>query len=425
MKKTLIPLVVFTVIIIALAIRAYWNGGDDSFVPSFLHAYEKKKEAENGIAVKVTIDSMLQHRIDSFVRAVPSVGSLGVMFYDAAAGQDVYTYRADELMRPASCMKLLTCVASLQKFGKSMKYRTRLYVSGKMKGDTLVGDITLKTQFDPAFNRDSLYLLTDTLAAMGIKCLRGKVMLDMSDYSSMNHEEHWTMGDLRTRYLGLCYTGGNRLRVEMQYALQRAGIVVNRDNIVYGRLDYAASRKVAEIVTPIHYALEKSLKNSSNINAESLLYPLGYTMSNKGNFRSNGIKVLRNFVTERLGMNAAAHCNIEDGCGLCPEARLTPRLLVNVLRYAWQHKYIYNEVYADLPLSGTDGTLHDRLTKPNVAGRIKAKTGTLTTSGGISTLAGYYVAGNGHLIIFAIMNNECPVMDGRWWQDKLLTKIVD
>ena len=124
-------------------------------------------------------------------------------------------------------------------------------------------------------------------------------------------------------------------------------------------------------------------------------------------------------------MNPEKVAGIHDGCGLCPDDRLSPRLLVAMLRYAHAHPYIYKEVYEALPLSGTDGTLHDRLRQPNVCGLIKAKTGTLTREAGISTLAGYYTSPTDkHLIAFAVMNNECPVMDGRWWQDRFCQRAL-
>ncbi len=405
---TLSSVILFT--IIALTIRTCSSEGDASV------AYNQHPT--------VSIDTAFQSRIDSFVTHVPHVGTLGMMVYDATAQRVVYSYNADAMMSPASCMKLLTCITALRKFGKSVVHRTRLYTSGTMHGDTLVGNVTLKTQFDPLFIRDSLYVLTDALGEKGIHHLRGKVVLDMADYLPMQHEEHWTPGDLRVQYLGLPFLGGYRLRREMLYALARLGIAVQQKNIVFGRLNYNESKLLSEMRTPMHSSIEKAMKNSSNINAEALLYPLGYTVSNKGHFRENGVKVLRAFISQELKMNPSSCAVIEDGCGLCPNDKLTARLLVTLLNYAYQHKYIFEEIYTTLPLSGIDGTLHDRMTKPHVREKIKAKTGTLTREEGISSLAGYCKSDDGHTIIFAIINNACPVMDGRWWQDKLWHSVL-
>lgn len=409
-KKVFIPITLLA-IVIALIFKFYGGESDDS------------SQASPSVP-QISIDRKLQHRIDSFVQNAPRRGTLGIMFFDATARQEVYSYNADALMSPASCMKLLTSIATIRYFGRSAVHKNRLYTSGQMVGDTLVGNITLKVQFDPTFDRDSLYQLTEALQTRHIKRLKGKVILDMADYEGMDHEEHWTPGDLRSRYLSLPFSGGRKLRTEMLYALARIGIPVRSDDIVFGRLDYHRSTLVAELQSPVRFSIERALKNSSNIHAESMLYPLGYLVSRQGRFRQNGVEKMRQFVVHELHMNPATSCQIEDGCGLCPNDKLTPRLLVSLLNYAYQHKYIYNEVYDCLPLSGTDGTLYDRLRHAKVMGKIKAKTGTLTRDEGISSLSGYFTTPDNHLIIFSIINNQCPVMDGRWWQDHLLKAIL-
>ncbi len=411
-KKVLIPAVLLLIIIIALTVHACWSRGDSSSVG------EKEKE-------EIQIDENLRHTIDSFVTKTPAIGKVGLMVYDATAQKEVYSLNEDSLMSPASCMKLLTSVATLKKLGRANVHKTRLYVSGKVEDGTLNGDVTLKTQFDPFFNCDSLYKLTEALNTMGIKKIEGKVVLDMAVYTRMDHEEHWTIGDLRTRYLGLPLSGGAKLRTEMIYALSRLGIKVKKDDIVYGRLRYSKSKQIGEIRTPLCRSINKALKNSSNINAEALLYPLGYTKNKNGNFRNNGCLSLRDFVEKELKMDADASCRIEDGCGLCPDDKLTARLLVNLLNYVYKKKNMFREVNNGLPTSGIDGTLYDRLYAPSVKGKIKAKTGTLTREGGVSSLAGYFYTEDGHLIIFAILNNQCPVMDGRWWQDKFLSRLCE
>jgi len=410
--KRIIPIIVITSIIIVSALRSCWSG-DDSI------------STQSTAKPLPPIDKTLQTRIDSFVNAQQHVGSLGLLVYDITAQKEVYAYNATTPMRPASCMKLLSCVATLRKLGVNYKYHTRLFYSGTIQKDTLYGNIILKTQFDPTFNRDSLNNLVTGLKLKGIKAVKGNILLDMAFIEPMNHEEHWTMGDLKVSRMGLIYHGYKKMRTEMMYSLQNiAGIRTPIDSIRFGRMNPRKVVMVSEIVTPLHYPIEKALKNSSNLNAESLLYLLGYTVNHGGNFRKNGIIALQQFVRKELNMDPKKVCNIDDGCGLCPDDRLTPQLLVAILAYTHKHKSLYQEVFTSLPLSGTDGTLHDRMLKPNVLGMIKAKTGTLTREGGISTLAGYYTASNGHPMIFAIMNNECPVLDGRWWQDRFCEKAL-
>lgn len=410
--KRIIPIVIIVSITIVSALRTCRSGDDDV--------------SDAGKAQpQIPIDKGLQLRIDSFMAAKPSVGSLGLEVYDLTAQQVVYAHRADMAMRPASCLKLLTCIAALRYAGAGYKYLTRLYTEGTVANDTLYGDLVLKTQFDPFFNRDSLYALTEALKGHNIKAIKGQVRLDMAFKEPMDHEQHWIMGDLKTGRLGLIYRGYEGLRTEMLYALQAtAGIRVSKDSIQFGRLRPRKATMIVQTATPLQLPIEKALRNSSNINAEALTYLLGYTISSNGDFRANGKNALIRFVREELKKDPSKVCKIEDGCGLCPDNRMTPELLIALLNYTYKHPYIYRSVTAGLPLSGKDGTLYDRLTKPVVAGKIKAKTGTLTREGGISTLAGYFTGKDGHLMAFAIMNNECPVMDGRWWQDRFCENML-
>ena len=76
----------------------------------------------------------------------------------------------------------------------------------------------------------------------------------------------------------------------------------------------------------------------------------------------------------------------------------------------------YDHLYPALPVAGYDGTLEKRMTQGPAEGNVRAKTGTLT---GISSLAGYCEAENGHQFCFSIINQG--VMrnaDGKAFQDR-------
>ena len=321
-------------------------------------------------------------------------------------------------MSPASCMKLLTCTAALHYMDANMPLRNRLYISGDMKGDTLVGNLILKTQFDAAFNRDTLNHLLDDLKHHGITCIKGNVLLDIMFTQPMNHEEHWVIGDLHTRYMGILLHGFDRVKTEMLSAMRAKGIALVDGQVTYGKLNPRKSTLITENRNTLHSMIEKSLKVSSNINAEALLYPLGYLYDQKGHYRENGKQQLRNFLRKELNVEPSMVCNIDDGCGLCPNDKLTADLLIRLLAYCAKYPRIYREVINDMPLSGVDGTLYKRMQHPDIKGKLRGKTGTLTREGGISTLAGYFIGKDNHLIAYVIMNNGCGVENGRAWQDR-------
>jgi len=88
-----------------------------------------------------------------------------------------------------------------------------------------------------------------------------------------------------------------------------------------------------------------------------------------------------------------------------------------LLRYAYRNGNIYLHLLPALPVAGFDGTLKNRMRNPFTSGNVKAKTGTVM---GVSSLAGYCTAANGHRLCFSIINQG--VMhgrNGRRFQDRI------
>jgi D-alanyl-D-alanine carboxypeptidase/D-alanyl-D-alanine-endopeptidase (penicillin-binding protein 4) len=92
---------------------------------------------------------------------------------------------------------------------------------------------------------------------------------------------------------------------------------------------------------------------------------------------------------------------VSDGSGLSGGNRTSPKDLLAVLCAAPRRPF-WPEFVASLPIGGRDGTIHDRLTGPELFGRVRAKTGTLT---GVSTLSGYVFRDDGRSLAFAILIN--------------------
>jgi D-alanyl-D-alanine carboxypeptidase/D-alanyl-D-alanine-endopeptidase (penicillin-binding protein 4) len=414
--KKYLPFVIIFFIVVASALRTYyWSGGDDLVEESEPIAVQKPLKP---------LDLQFKHRIDSFMKKMPPRwGTTGILFYDVDAHYPLYAYNDTTMLRPASCTKLLTAIGAMRILGTNYQYRTRLYTSGVMKGDTLVGNITFKAGLDPFFDQDSLRILTSALKNTGIKVLKGKVVIDIPFMRSMQHEEHWVIGDLKVQKLGLLYSGYRKIRNEVSYAINVAGVKLNGSEVEFGRLNVGNSKKIAEIRTSIHRPVERALKNSSNINAESMLYPLGYTVDKNGDIRKNGLVALRRFIKREMHYPDSLMPVVDDGCGLCPNNRMSPRFLCDLLIYAHEHPKIYKEVYECMSVAGVDGTLGTRMHKLHLRGQIHAKTGTMSRDSGTSTLAGYMRDANGHLLVFAIMNHDCPVYDGRKWQDWFIDAI--
>lgn len=378
---------------------------------------------KDAVGDTICIDSALVHRLDSFVENRRCIGSLGVCVWDETAGKLVYAYHADSLMSPASNMKMLTCVAALRTLGPNYRFRSGVYTSGNVAGGTLSGSVGFKFDYDPWFNADSIARLADMLTASGVKAIGGNVIVDAAIREPMQHEEHWTMGDLKARRQGLLYRGSRRVVADLKYVLRSKGIHFADSQVVETTLP-KGMRCVGEVSTPIVSTLRRAMLNSSNESAESLYYPMTRRFVRQHDYRSAGNALLRRFITREIGVPADTVAVIHDGCGLCIYDRVTPQLLVRLFHYAYAHKYIYRVLLDCLPVSGETGTLHLRMHKPSVRGRIRAKTGTLTRENGLTSLAGYAQTKGGRLLVFAVIQNGLPVADARLWQDRFCEELV-
>jgi D-alanyl-D-alanine carboxypeptidase/D-alanyl-D-alanine-endopeptidase (penicillin-binding protein 4) len=63
---------------------------------------------------------------------------------------------------------------------------------------------------------------------------------------------------------------------------------------------------------------------------------------------------------------------------------MTPKAIVTILQRTWTDRDLRPVLFRILPVSGRDGTLEDRMTRPPARGNIRAKTGTLDIASALS-----------------------------------------
>lgn len=151
---------------------------------------------------------------------------------------------------------------------------------------------------------------------------------------------------------------------------------------------------------PLHTLIRKMLKNSDNITTDSLLEKMGQLYYRKQGTWQNGLKALKT-ILEPTDIDFTQNL-INDGAGLSRYNLVTPRQLIQLLRYAYQEPRIRTPLWNALPIGGKDGTLIGRMRQAAKGERIHAKTGTMT---GVSALAGYLKSQNHGTLVFAIMIN--------------------
>ncbi len=80
--------------------------------------------------------------------------------------------------KPASVMKLLTTQAALELLGPDYRWITRVYAQGVIEADVLRGDLVIEGSGDPRFAHEDLWRLLTRLRALGLREIRGQLVLD-------------------------------------------------------------------------------------------------------------------------------------------------------------------------------------------------------------------------------------------------------
>jgi D-alanyl-D-alanine carboxypeptidase/D-alanyl-D-alanine-endopeptidase (penicillin-binding protein 4) len=149
-------------------------------------------------------------------------------------------------------------------------------------------------------------------------------------------------------------------------------------------------------------ALAPMLKPSQNQWAEAIWRTVARERTGVG--AADSARALTERWLAALGVPSTAHA-VRDGSGLSRHDYVTPRLLVTVLESARRgpHAALFR---ASLPVGGVDGTLEGRMRGTPLAGRVRAKTGTVDKA---RNLSGFLELPDGGELVFALLANNFSV----------------
>jgi D-alanyl-D-alanine carboxypeptidase/D-alanyl-D-alanine-endopeptidase (penicillin-binding protein 4) len=119
-----------------------------------------------------------------FLQALKKAGvpenALTVDVRRAISGETLVAHNNQVIFRPASIMKLVTTQAALEFLGPNHRWITRVHIDGVQRGDVLQGDLIIEGSGDPRFAYEDLWRLLRQLRAIGIREIRGGVVMDRS-----------------------------------------------------------------------------------------------------------------------------------------------------------------------------------------------------------------------------------------------------
>lgn len=380
----------------------------------------KGEETKTAVAPQketIEIDTALRSKLQKFATKPRCKGAFGLYVYDLTAGKEVFGDQEHQPQPSASCMKLLSGMTALHMLGTGYEYHSGVYINGKADGDTLRGDIGFKGDLDPQLTAEEVRDMAHILKMKrGLKTFTGKFYIDILMTEQIQPEEHWFPYDLTLSKFSILYRGKDFIERTLKTALRQEGIRFSDDQIVFAPLP-KTSHCVFRLNRNINMVIRRMWKNSANTQATSLLYTMGHHANPKtADMAGAGIACMKQFMSNELKSKEKGIV-IHDGCGLCVHNQLTPYFLCEILRYGYEHKQYYDFLQRFLAISGQDGTL--RRWPTEMKGKVHAKTGTLSHPYGISSLAGYAKAANGHTLCFALMDSNMSVLDAHVLQKDL------
>ncbi|HPF52020.1 MAG TPA: D-alanyl-D-alanine carboxypeptidase/D-alanyl-D-alanine-endopeptidase [Draconibacterium sp.] len=135
--------------------------------------------------------------------------SVGVLVVDPANDEEILKYNPDQLLIPASTMKIITTATALRILGPEYRFITEIGYTGQIDREGILhGDIVVKGGADPALGSeyfqkhyyDFLNKWSRALKSSGIKKVDGNLVLDGSVYDNEKVPATWIWEDLGNYY---------------------------------------------------------------------------------------------------------------------------------------------------------------------------------------------------------------------------------
>jgi D-alanyl-D-alanine carboxypeptidase/D-alanyl-D-alanine-endopeptidase (penicillin-binding protein 4) len=113
------------------------------------------------------------------IREVP-YESLSIYVEDIDTGETVLQWLDSEPRNPASTLKLLTTLVSLDILGPAYRWKTDVFAMGEINGDRLKGDLLIKGYGDPFLVTERVWQLLRDVRFTGVRDISGDLLIDDS-----------------------------------------------------------------------------------------------------------------------------------------------------------------------------------------------------------------------------------------------------
>ncbi len=405
------------------------DSGGVSLPPPLM--FESPEQPTPALTAVTTNDSAaLSPSVTKAVNKALGDGDLGSSvhaFLLSGDGTKLFSQDGNGPATPASTLKLLTALATLDVLPPSTRIETTVVNGSSPNQIVLVGggDATLTVQNSrrgawPAASLGELVRRTvESLEDAG----RAQVRLAYDDslFTGPSVAPEWEPTYVSSGVLapvtslmadqGLINDESvdrypdPALAAATQFAamLEKAGIEVKGETTQVAAA--TSSTELASVQSPpLDILVERMLRDSDNQLAESLGRLAAEANGQPASFAGAVQTILQQ---ARLRQVDVDDVELDDASGLSRSDTVTAATLAQVLQEAVDDPTL-RPILTGLPVAGFDGTLVDRYTGKEeraAAGVVRAKTGTLT---GVTAEAGTTLTCHGELVVFAFLADETP-----------------
>ncbi|MEH2411880.1 D-alanyl-D-alanine carboxypeptidase [Nostoc sp.] len=308
----------------------------------------------------------------------------------------------------ASLTKIATTLVALKTWGPDYQFDTLVSVTGPVVNGVVQGDLVITGRGDPLFVWEEAIALGNTLNKMGIKQVKGNLIITGS--FAMNFQRQPMLAGLMLKQTLNRATWGRP--AIYTYSIMPKG-TPKPQVVIAGGVKVEAQPNAQQTLLlrhrslPLKQLIKEMNVYSNNDMAEMLADSVG------------GANVVQSTAAS-LARVPQMEIQLINGSGLSPQNRISPRAICAMLMAIQVEASTHQLNLADLFLmSGFDhrGTLHSR----HIPLATVIKTGTLRD---VSALAGVMPTRDRGLVWFAIINRGTNLSGLRTGQDQLLQSVV-
>ena len=169
-------------------------------------AKSPKKAAKPGWTAPVGANALSSAVADALGRHTRS-GKWGAIIVSLSRGDTLFAQNADDMLQPASTLKMYTSAVALDRFGAEYRFRTPALRDAAVGPDgSLAGNLYIRGVGDPSLSprfwhdQNPMDALAQEIAATGIKHIRGDLVGDATAFDDKLVPDGW-----KSSYLGASY----------------------------------------------------------------------------------------------------------------------------------------------------------------------------------------------------------------------------